>query len=163
MSAVPRLDATLAWLRERTEEANARLRQSETQNVCNVVQLPLWPEPVRAVPNGFLRSALFGVVKKGARRYVEREQIAAVDGVQILYTGQRLDQADLDVYVSVLHAVRLQALGSQCRITSYALLKSPRKASSIEPPITAKMLFQSVVASRAAQVLAWAVPTPMMR
>ena len=124
MSAVPRLDATLAWLRERTEEANARLRQSETQNVRNVVQLPLWPEPVRAVPNGFLRSALFGVVKKGARRYVEREQIAAVDGVQILYTGQRLDQADLDVYVSVLHAVRLQALGSQCRITSYALLKS---------------------------------------
>ena len=82
MSAVPRLDATLAWLRERTEEANARLRQSETQNVGNVVQLPLWPEPVRAVPNGFLRSALFGVVKKGARRYVEREQIAAVDGGQ---------------------------------------------------------------------------------
>ena len=130
MSAVPRLDATLAWLRERTEEANARLRQSETQNVRNVVQLPLWPEPVRAVPNGFLRSALFGVVKKGARRYVEREQIAAVDGVQILYTGQRLDQADLDVYVSVLHAVRLQALGSQCRITSYALLKSLGKTDT---------------------------------
>ena len=39
----------------------------------------------------------------------------------------------------------------------------PRKARSIEPPITAKMLFQSVVASSAAQVLAWAVPTPMMR
>ena len=37
----------------------------------NVVQLPLWPEPVRAVPNGFLRSALFGAIAKGKRRYID--------------------------------------------------------------------------------------------
>ena len=123
MSAVPRLDATLAWLRERTEEANARLRQSETQNVRNVVQLPLWPEPVRAVPNGFLRSALFGAIARGKRRYIDGEQLAALDGVEIRYKGQRLDQGDLDVWESVLHAVRLQEMGSQCRLTSYALLK----------------------------------------
>ena len=89
----------------------------------NVVQLPLWPEPVRAVPNGFLRSALFGAIAKGRRRYVKGEQLAALDGIEIHYTGERLDQGDLDVYESVLHAVRLQELGSQCRVTSYALLK----------------------------------------
>jgi hypothetical protein len=89
----------------------------------NVVQLPLWPEPVRAVPNGFLRSALFGAIAKGKRRYIDGEQLAALDGVEIRYTGQRLDQGDLDVWESVLHAVRLQELGSQCRLTSYALLK----------------------------------------
>ena len=89
----------------------------------NVVQLPLWPEPVRAVPNGFLRSALFGAIAKGKRRYIDGEQLAALDGVEIRYTGQRLDQGDLDVWESVLHAVRLQELGSQCRVTSYALLK----------------------------------------
>ena len=89
----------------------------------NVVQLPLWPEPVRAVPNGFLRSALFGAIKKGARRYLKAELVAAVDGIEIRYTGERLDQGDLDVWESVLHAVRLQELGSQCRVTSYALLK----------------------------------------
>ncbi len=89
----------------------------------NVVQLPLWPEPVRAVPNGFLRSALFGAIAKGKRRYMEREQVAALDGLQILYTGQRLDQGDLDAYESVLHAVRFQTMGEQCRVTSYALLK----------------------------------------
>lgn len=89
----------------------------------NVVQLPLWPEPVRAVPNGFLRSALFGAIGKGKRRYMQGELVAAVDGVEIRYTGQRLDQGDLDVWESVLHAVRLQELGSQCRLTSYALLK----------------------------------------
>lgn len=89
----------------------------------NVVQLPLWPEPVRAVPNGFLRSALFGAIAKGKRRYIDGEQLAALDGVEIRYTGQRLDQGDLDVWESVLHAVRLQEMGSQCRLTSYALLK----------------------------------------
>ena len=89
----------------------------------NVVQLPLWPEPVRAVPNGFLRSALFGAIAKGKRRYIDGEQLAALDGVEIRYKGQRLDQGDLDVWESVLHAVRLQEMGSQCRLTSYALLK----------------------------------------
>jgi len=89
----------------------------------NVVQLPLWPEPVRAVPNGFLRSALFGAIGKGKRRYMQGELVAAVDGVEIRYTGQRLDQGDLDVWESVLHAVRLQELGGQCRVTSYAFLK----------------------------------------
>ena len=89
----------------------------------NVVQLPLWPEPVRAVPNGFLRSALFGAIAKGKRRYIDGEQLAALDGIEIRYTGQRLDQGDLDVWESVLHAVRLQEMGSQCRVTSYALLK----------------------------------------
>ena len=87
------------------------------------VRLPAWPDSVRAVPNGFLRSALFGAIKRGARRYMQDELVAAVDGVEIRYTGQRLDQGDLDVWESVLHVVRMQELGSQCRITSYALLK----------------------------------------
>lgn len=89
----------------------------------NVVQLPLWPEPTRGVPNGFLRSALFGAIKKGPRRYMEGEQIAAVDGIEIRYTGQRLDQGDLDVWESVLHVARLQAMGEQCRFTAYSMLK----------------------------------------
>lgn len=89
----------------------------------NVVKLPAWPDAVRAVPNGFLRSALFGAIAKGRRRFVKGEQIAALDGVEIRYTGERLDQGDLDVWQTVLHIARLQALGDKCRITSYALLK----------------------------------------
>lgn len=88
-----------------------------------VVQLPLWPEAARGVPNGVLRSALFGAIARGKRRYIDGEQLASVEGVQVIYTGQRLDQGDLDVWESVLHAVRAQNLGSQCRVTSYALLK----------------------------------------
>lgn len=90
---------------------------------CNATQLPLWPEPVRAVPNGVLRSALFGAIKKGMRRYMEGEQVTALEGVEIRYTGQRLDQGDLDVWESVLHITRVQQMGEQCRFTAYAMLK----------------------------------------
>lgn len=105
--------------RRRGEEMRARIAKREAQEI----QLPLWPEPVRAVPNGFLRSALFGAIAKGRRRYINGEELAAIDGVTIRYKGERLDQGDLDVWESVLHAVRLQKLGSKCRVTSYALLK----------------------------------------
>lgn len=85
--------------------------------------LPLWPEAVRAVPNGVLRTALFGAIAKGKRRFLDDEELAAVDGVSVRYTGQRLDQGDLDVWESILHLVRTQALGKECRVTSYALLR----------------------------------------
>lgn len=117
------LAARVAGMAEKAKQKVQRDPLPGTPLPRNVVQLPLWPEPVRAVPNGFLRSALFGAIKKGARRYMQNELVAAVDGVEIRYTGQRLDQGDLDVWESVLHAVRLQKLGSQCRLTSYALLK----------------------------------------
>ncbi len=41
-----------------------------TQHVARVIQLPLWPEAVRGVPNSVLRSALFGAIKRGRRAYL---------------------------------------------------------------------------------------------
>ena len=120
------LNDLLARIPETRAKAKQRAECAQLQGAPlpkNVVQLPLWPEPVRAVPNGFLRSALFGAIARGKRRYIDGEQLAALDGVEIRYKGQRLDQGDLDVWESVLHAVRLQEMGSQCRLTSYALLK----------------------------------------
>lgn len=119
-----RLDSKIAALAEkaktRPKPEAAPAAQAEP---AKVVQLPLWPEAVRGVPNGILRSALFGAIARGKRRYIDGEQLASVEGVQVIYTGQRLDQGDLDVWESVLHAVRAQEMGSQCRVTSYALLK----------------------------------------
>src|SRR5690242_12013341 len=60
-------------------------------------QLPLWPELCRGVPNDVLRSALFAVSARGDRRSMKREPIASLDGIEIRYTGARLDQSDLDV------------------------------------------------------------------
>jgi hypothetical protein len=94
------------------------------------VQLPLWPESIRGVPNGILRSALFGVFGKGNRRYVERERIATLEGIEIHYTGQRLDQGDLDLWESVLHIARFNKMGEKCRFTAYFMLKQLGKTDT---------------------------------
>lgn len=136
--------------KQRGQEMRARIAKREAQEQeepAQEIQLPLWPEPVRAVPNGFLRSALFGAIAKGKRRYIDGEQLAALDGIEIRYTGQRLDQGDLDAWESVLHAVRLQELGSQCRLTSYALLKLMGKTDTGKNRATLNKRITRLVAS----------------
>ena len=151
--ATKKLDDLLARMGEMQEKARQRAEREKRDPLPgaplskNVVQLPLWPEPVRAVPNGFLRSALFGAIAKGKRRYIDGEQLAALDGIEIRYTGQRLDQGDLDVWESVLHAVRLQELGSQCRLTSYALLKLMGKTDTGKNRATLNKRITRLVAS----------------
>jgi hypothetical protein len=123
VNAPTNLAARIAEIAENAKRKANRKPLPSAPLPKTVVQLPLWPEPVRAVPNGFLRSALFGAVTKGKRRTIDGEDIAALDGVSIRYKGDRLDQGDLDVWESVLHAARLQELGTQCRATSYSILK----------------------------------------
>ena len=148
-----RMGDLLGRIEELREQAKQRAEREKRDPLPgaplpkNVVQLPLWPEPVRAVPNGFLRSALFGAIAKGKRRYIDGEQLAALDGIEIRYTGQRLDQGDLDVWESVLHAVRLQELGSQCRLTSYALLKLMGKTDTGKNRVTLNKRITRLVAS----------------
>lgn len=98
--------------------------------------LPKWPDAVRGVPNAALRSALFGAIKKGARTYVERKEIHAQEGINIVFTGARLDQNDLDVWITVLHVARLQKLGDECRASAYQILKMLDKTDSGSNRIT---------------------------
>jgi len=145
-----KLNDLLARIPEMQAKAKQQARRMPLPNAPlpkNVVQLPLWPEAVRAVPNGILRSALFGAIKKGPRRYMDKELVAAVDGVEIRYTGPRLDQGDLDVWETVLHAVRLQKLGSECRLTAYALLKLMGKTDTGKNRLTLHTRITRLVAN----------------
>lgn len=101
----------------------AGIRQRNIERALADAQLPLWPEPMRGVPNGILRSALFGAIKRGKRRYMEREHIASVSGVHIVYTGPRLDQSDLDVWEGALHLARLARLGSRIEFAEKNFLR----------------------------------------
>ena len=144
-SMAPKKIDSFEYARRRAEAALAKRELKEIRE--EVAELPLWPEPVRAVPNGFLRSALFGAIAKGRRRYVNGEDLAAIDRVTIRYKGERLDQGDLDVWESVLHAVRLQELGSQCRLTSYALLKLMGKTDTGKNRVTLQTRIERLVAN----------------
>lgn len=114
--------------------AKAIARQASAQDSqaakasAAVVQLPLWPDLTRGVPNSILRSALFGVVRRGRRRYLDAEPVAAVDGITIRYTGQQLDQCDLDVWEQCLHLSR-QQLGLEVRFAGRAFLRAVGRAT----------------------------------
>ena len=60
---------SIEWAKERAAEAQSR-SAAGVMRATVLLPLPLWPDAVRAVPNGFLRSALFGAIAKGKRRYI---------------------------------------------------------------------------------------------
>lgn len=82
--------------------------QKKIKALTNNPPLPYWHEQTRGIPNICLRSALFGVIQRGRRKAVKGELIAAVKGLDIRYTGWRLDQGDFDVLAHALHLVSLQ-------------------------------------------------------
>jgi TrfA protein len=92
---------------------------------AQVIQLPIWPDAQRAAPNAVLRSALFGVIRRGQRGAVLRKLLVpSWHGITVRYTGFRLDQADLDVWMQVLHLARQRPLGAVCKFTARGVLKS---------------------------------------
>jgi hypothetical protein len=106
--------------RERGLTADSKPRPKAT---AKIIKLPLWPEELRVCPSSVLRSALFGVVRRGRRRALEREVLATWEGVTIRYTGWRLDQGDLDVWLAALHLAREYNLGSKIPVTINDMLR----------------------------------------
>lgn len=87
--------------------------QKEIKTRADSFPLPLWPVQTRGIPNICLRSSLFGVIQRGRRKAVKGEVITAVKGLDIRYTGWRLDQGDFDVLIHALHLVSLQQTTSE--------------------------------------------------
>jgi len=127
-----------AWIAEQAEKARAAGRTASALAPTpkdEPVRLPAWPDAVRGVPNGFLRSALFGLVKRGVRAHMARQTLAVVNGAEIIYTGERLDQGDLDVWAQCLHIARTHDLGLRVQFGAREFLRAiDRKGggSSIE-------------------------------
>ena len=90
------------------------------------VKLPRWPHDQYSTPVAILRSALFGVIKPGRRQQLKDQELAAWPGVTIRYTGERLDQADLDVFDEALQHYQYTdyCLGDAVEISSKAFLRS---------------------------------------
>ena len=115
------LDEKLAWLRGRAATAQVSTREEAP---APAVKLPRWPDQVRGVPNSILRCAIFGAIRRGKRAFVQRQEIASYEGVTILQTGPRLDQADLDVWEQCLHVARTGGLGLEIRFSGHGFLKA---------------------------------------
>lgn len=102
-----------------------RMRKSVEERERNaVVQLPLWPEPKRGAPNSFIRSALFAAIQSKDRQFLKETVLASQDGIEVRYTGEQLNQADLDVWETIVHLAREQPLGTVASFTAHGLLKA---------------------------------------
>jgi hypothetical protein len=54
-----------------------------------------------------------------------REQVlASQDGITVKFTGEQLNQTDLDVWETIVHMARQHPLGDMCTFTAYSLLKA---------------------------------------
>lgn len=117
-------DDLVARVRQIAERARQRALAPEAKAKAEVIRLPLWPEEARACPSSVLRSALFGVVRRGRRKALERAILATWEGVTVRYTGWRLDQGDLDVWLAALHLAREHNLGVEILVTINEMLRA---------------------------------------
>lgn len=109
--------------------------------------VPECPESMRIIPSTLLRSALFGIMRRGSgRKYIDGETLTAWKGASIRYKGQQLDQYDLDVWLQVLYIVRQQSFNvARAEFTARSFLKTiGRKVSGAAVNILFKSLERMV-------------------
>ncbi|WP_303785294.1 plasmid replication initiator TrfA [Azovibrio restrictus] len=101
-----------------------RMRQRHEQEAI-AAGLPDWPENKRGLPNGALRSALFGISPKERRTYAVERHVASIEGLAVFITrGPNLMQHHLDVWEQCLRLGKDQGTGRRIEFTAYAFLKS---------------------------------------
>ena len=76
-----------------------------------------------------LRSALFGVVKPGRRKYVKEMPLPMIGEFSLAYTGERLDQADLDIYLQIVHYARQRTVNDEITFPARRLLREIRRST----------------------------------
>jgi len=84
---------------------DARDAQKTKKEECKA-NFPLCPPEMQAAPSSLLRSALFGVVRRGKRDHLDNVEIAAWGSVSIRYTGQKLTQSDQDIWLACVEACK---------------------------------------------------------
>lgn len=92
--------------------------------------LPVWSEEKRGIPHALIRTAIFGLVKKGEKRRLKNEVIASIDGMTVRQTGSQLDQNDLAVWMQLIHLARIQGTDKKITFTAAEFLKSIGKGVS---------------------------------
>ncbi len=92
--------------------------------IAEIIQLPVWPETTRGLPNVLARSALFNARRPNTpREMVKKLPISSVADVSIRYTGEELRQDDETVLLQLIHLTQHQPFGEDIQFTAYSFLK----------------------------------------
>jgi hypothetical protein len=101
-----------------------RQKAAEEAKLLGTAMQQLLPEifeDKRAIPNCFLRGALFGMVRKGRRALVKDEPIFTMSQYGVAFSGEHLDQNDLEVWDTLMYLAKERNIDSELRITLYDL------------------------------------------
>lgn len=111
------------WEKEQRKKAaeEAELLGREMQQL-----LPDIFEDKRAIPNCFLRGALFGMVRKGRRALVENQPIFTMSQYQVSFSGSEMDQNDLELWDTLMYLAKERKVDNELRITLYDLCQQMR-------------------------------------
>lgn len=118
-------------LQKRTEEAKARqserkaaIPEPNTPPAVIVVQLPLWADALRCLPNEIANSGLFNARNRNKPRLdYKKYEIPVIGNARITFTGEELRQDDETVWLQMIHLAKEQPLGNVIEFTPYALCK----------------------------------------
>lgn len=105
------------------EQEEQEMKELEEREKNNLVQLPLWPEAIRGIPNSILRGSLFAAIQSKDAKLCRRKLLNENDRFSLVYTGERLTQSDLDVWETILHLAKDQNLGNKIYYTENSFLK----------------------------------------
>ena len=117
------VSGALAKVARLQQQAAARQQAGATSDPVRGPQLPPWELEQRGWPNPLARSALFTAVKDEQRTYRRVTQVAALNGIQVVYTGEELRQDDASVVMTLLHLIRGSDPASPVTTSKFALLK----------------------------------------
>ena len=88
--------------------------QTRGEKTTPAVQLPIWAEPDRVMPNALLRSALFGCARR--RGFVKDALVASWPNVDIRFSGETFNQFDESVWMQIVHLYRRQGESADLKV-----------------------------------------------
>ena len=86
--------------------------------------LNLWPDEIAGMPSEITRSALFGLPRRGRRKFRENEVIESGPDLTLRYFGTELDHHDLSLWLVLLMASQGQRDDYKIRTRMSHLLKT---------------------------------------
>lgn len=111
------------WLEDVEKRCQNMAEISRQREFAEVIQLPLWHDDRRGSPNSFLRSALFAAIQGKDRTFIKDATLFSQKGNTVKFTGERLNQEDMTVWLALANLARQHPLGTECSFTAYSILK----------------------------------------
>jgi hypothetical protein len=109
---------------QKIAEITERLKKKiEEKEDTAVYHLPFWQQDKRGAPNSFLRSALFAAIQSKDRIFIKDKTLFSQQGITVKFTGERLNQEDMSVWLTLVDLARENPLGNECDFTAYEILK----------------------------------------